>query len=91
MELHLEPNLGRVDSALIQFARERAHDLLVVGSHQRQGFQRLWQTSVSRGVLHHAPMGVAVVPHSQQTGDGGRETGDGRRENEAEFSPADAP
>lgn len=63
MELHVEPNLGRVDSALVQFAREHAHDLLVVGSHQRRGFQRLWQTSVSRGVLHHAPMSVAVVPH----------------------------
>ena len=62
VELQLEPNLGRIDSALIEFAHARHVDLLVVGSHQRHGFERLWDASVSRGVLHHAPMSVAVVP-----------------------------
>lgn len=62
VELQLEPNLGRVDSALIELAHARHTDLLVVGSHQRHGFERLWEASVSRGVLHHAPMSVAVVP-----------------------------
>lgn len=61
-ELRLEPTLGRVDSALIQLATSGGQDLLVVGSHQRRGFERLWQASVSRGVLRHAPMSVAVVP-----------------------------
>ncbi|MBK6485334.1 MAG: universal stress protein [Gemmatimonadetes bacterium] len=62
-ELRLEPTLGRVDSALTQLAGSSDQDLLVVGSHQRRGFERLWQASVSRGVLRHAPMSVAVVPH----------------------------
>lgn len=64
VELQLEPNLGRVDSALIELAHARHIDLLVVGSHQRHGFERLWEASVSRGVLHHAPMSVAVVPYT---------------------------
>lgn len=61
-ELRLEPTLGRVDSALTQLAASQDQDLLVVGSHQRRGFERLWHASVSRGVLRHAPMSVAVVP-----------------------------
>jgi len=60
--LQLEANLGRIDHALAQVARGIDADLLVVGSHQRQGWERLWEGSVSRGVLHHAPMNVAVVP-----------------------------
>lgn len=63
MELHLEPNLGRIDSALSGFAQERGHDVIVVGSHQRHGFERLWEGSVSRGVLRHSPVSVVVVPH----------------------------
>lgn len=62
MELHLEPNIGRVDAALVQLARTQGHDLIVVGSNQRRGFDRLWKGSVSRGVLHDAPMSVVVVP-----------------------------
>jgi nucleotide-binding universal stress UspA family protein len=62
-ELRLEPTLGRVDSALTSVASTLEQDLLVVGSHQRHGFERLWQTSVSRGVLRHAAMSVAVIPH----------------------------
>ncbi|MEP7384539.1 MAG: universal stress protein [Gemmatimonadota bacterium] len=63
-ELRLEPTLGRIDSALTMVARETNQDLLVVGSHQRQGFERLWHTSVSRGVLRHAAMSVAVAAGS---------------------------
>lgn len=62
-ELRLEPTLGRIDSALTGLASTLQADLLVVGSHQRHGFERLWQGSVSRGVLRHATMSVAVVPH----------------------------
>jgi nucleotide-binding universal stress UspA family protein len=62
-DLRLEPTLGRVDSALTSLATSLEQDLLVVGSHQRRGFERLWQTSVSRGALRHATMSVAVIPH----------------------------
>ena len=53
---------GRVDVPLIQIASESQADLVVVGTHQRQGLSRFWLGSVSRAILHHAPESVAVVP-----------------------------
>lgn len=67
-----EANWGRPAVRLAQMAAEEAADLVVVGSHQYQGFERLWHTSVSRGLLHNAAMSVAVVPlckHESRIGD----------------------
>ncbi len=58
----VKPGWGRVDRHLTLFAAESKADLLVVGTHQRAGIARLWQGSVSRGVLHGAAMSVACVP-----------------------------
>ena len=58
----VRPGWGRVDSHLAQLAAEVDVDLLVVGTHKRAGIARLWQGSVSRGVLHSAAMSVACVP-----------------------------
>jgi nucleotide-binding universal stress UspA family protein len=64
VRLRAEANWGRPDARLAEMAREEGADLLVVGSHQYRGFERLWHTSVSRGLLHSATMSVAVVPLS---------------------------
>ncbi len=58
----IEGNWGRADRRLADLAEEEGADLLVVGSHQYRGFERWWNLSVSRGVLHNASMNVAVVP-----------------------------
>lgn len=58
----VEPNWGRPDVPLAGMAKEENADLLVVGSHQYHGFERLWKTSVSAGLLQTAAMSVAVVP-----------------------------
>lgn len=55
-------NLGRTDLPLVAMAAAAAADLAVVGTHQAQGMARLRQVSVSRGLLHRAPMSVACVP-----------------------------
>jgi nucleotide-binding universal stress UspA family protein len=60
--LRVEANWGRPDIRLAEMAKEEAADLLVVGSHQYDGFERFWHMSVSRGLLHEAPMNVAIVP-----------------------------
>lgn len=58
----VEANWGRPDLRLAEMAREEKVDLILVGSHQYRGFERLWHASVSRGLLHGAAMSVLVVP-----------------------------
>jgi len=58
----VKPGWGRVDRHLTLLAEKSKVELLVVGAHQRAGIARLWQGSVSRGVLHAAAMSVACVP-----------------------------
>lgn len=58
----LQPGWGRTDSHVVQLAIDSHIDVVVVGSHRRAGFARLWHGSVSRGVLHDAPMNVLCVP-----------------------------
>ena len=60
----VEPNWGRPDARLAAMAKEEGADLIIVGSHQYHGFERLWHTSVSRGLLHNAATNVAVIPLS---------------------------
>ncbi len=61
-EVRAESNWGRQDVRLAELAYESGADLIVTGSHQYHGFERLWHGSVSRGLLHHAAMNVVVVP-----------------------------
>jgi nucleotide-binding universal stress UspA family protein len=65
----VRPGWGRVDTHLTRLATETQADLLVVGTHQRAGMARLWQGSVSRGVLHAAAMSVVCVPRGEVVGD----------------------
>lgn len=58
----VSPGWSRVDSHLAALAAEQRVDLLIVGSHRRSAVARLWQGSVSRGVLHQASCNVACVP-----------------------------
>lgn len=60
--IRVEPNWGRPDAPLAGMAMQESADLVVGGSHQYHGFERLWKTSVSSGLLHSAAMSVAVVP-----------------------------
>ncbi|HKO51416.1 MAG TPA: universal stress protein [Polyangiaceae bacterium] len=53
---------GRFDEQLAQLAQEEKADLLVVGSHQRAWSARIWQGSISRGVVHRSSCNVACVP-----------------------------
>jgi nucleotide-binding universal stress UspA family protein len=59
-------SFGSVEQQLVKAARDAQVDLLVVGAHQRAGIARIWHRSVSRDVLHLAPMSVATVPRQRE-------------------------
>jgi len=63
-EFRVRVEAGRAgnDVRLIEIAGEEQSDLMVVGTRQRRGLDRLWSGSVSRAVLHNAPMSVMCVP-----------------------------
>ena len=62
VEVRVVGNWGRTDAPLVEMAVEAQADLVVVGTHRWHGLERLRHGSVSRGLLHHAPMSVACVP-----------------------------
>lgn len=65
----VSPAWGRVDVHLATLANQVDPDLMVVGTHQKAALARLWQSSVSRGVLHQVNGNVAVVPLGGTTAD----------------------
>lgn len=58
----VEPGWGSPEGYLFEMANRQKIDLIVVGTHQRRGLGRVLLGSVSRAVLHHANVAVAVVP-----------------------------
>lgn len=56
------PGWGRADAALIELAGQEGADLVVTGTRQQHGLERLADASVARGLLRYAPMSVACVP-----------------------------
>lgn len=50
--------------AIIRLARDRACDLIVMGTHHRTGIERWMQGSVAEAVVHGSPCPVLVVPRA---------------------------
>ena len=61
----VEPGWGTPEGYLFQMATKEHVDLIVVGTHQRRGLGRVLLGSVSRAVLHHAKVAVAVIPPNE--------------------------
>lgn len=55
---------ARIDAHLLKLAAESRADLIVVGTHQWRGVQRLRHASVSRRLLRDATVSVVCVPES---------------------------
>jgi nucleotide-binding universal stress UspA family protein len=53
---------GHSDAHLIHLAQKQRADLIVTGRNQHRGLERMLHHSVSRGLLHYAPMNIGVVP-----------------------------
>lgn len=54
---------GAADLSLANLAKEKAIDLLVVGTRQHRRLSRFIEHSVSRAVIHDTPANLAIVPH----------------------------
>jgi len=61
-EFAVHPGWGRVDTHLTQRAQAEDVDLLVIGTHRRAGFARMWHGSTSSGAIHYARCNVACIP-----------------------------
>src|SRR3990167_2299162 len=59
--IELLPFQGRVAEAIIEEAKEWPADLLVIGTHGRRGFSRLFLGSVAENVVRIATMPVLLV------------------------------
>lgn len=64
VRLRVEANQGDTVKRLKELAKEEEADLIVIGSHQYQGFDKLWHSSVSRTLLNQAAGNVAIVPRA---------------------------
>jgi nucleotide-binding universal stress UspA family protein len=62
----VQPGWGRTEGYLFEMAHRHQVDLVVVGTHRRHVLDRLRFGSVSRTVLHHATVTVAVVPPAEE-------------------------
>ena len=60
--IHVVQGSARVDAHLIALATEAQADLLVLGTHQWHNLDRAWHASISRRILHDAPMSIVCVP-----------------------------
>ena len=60
---HAETRVATGDAGptICAIAEQEAVDLVVLGTHDRGRFSRLWFGSVSDHVVHHAPCSVLVV------------------------------
>ncbi len=57
---------GKPHVFIIQEAKERNIDLIVMGTHGRTGIKRILMGSVAQNVIGHAPCPVLVVPTAAQ-------------------------
>ena len=65
-EVNGEILFGSPDSRIVEVAEQENADLIIVGSHGYNRWERLLLGSVSDSVVHHAPCSVLVVrtPHT---------------------------
>jgi nucleotide-binding universal stress UspA family protein len=60
-EIQTDVELGTPARSIVEAATEWGADLIVMGSHGRGFWQRMYLGSVSNSVTHHAPCSVLIV------------------------------
>jgi nucleotide-binding universal stress UspA family protein len=52
---------GHAESVILELARSGKHDLVVIGTHGRTGFKRLWLGSVAERISRYSAVPVVMV------------------------------
>jgi nucleotide-binding universal stress UspA family protein len=65
-QIVVRPSWGRADALLVDLGRMANADVMLVGGNQWHGLGRVWHTSISRGILHHAPTNVLIAPKTTE-------------------------
>lgn len=68
--IRMEPDWEGSDAHLLHLAKETRSDLIIIGSHQWHGINRLAHRSISRGVLKYSQTNVACVPSHEKASQG---------------------
>jgi len=58
---------GSTADGIIHCAKEFGADLIVIGTHNRHGLERLLMGSVAEHVVRHADVPVLVVPFKSES------------------------
>ncbi|MFU8868047.1 universal stress protein [Natronococcus sp.] len=66
-ELETEVLAGKPDDRIVEYAEDEGCDVIVVGSHGREGISRVLLGSVAENVVRRSPMPVVVVRNRSQT------------------------
>ena len=66
VQITTEVLYGSPESRIVETAEAMNADLIIVGSHGYNRWERLLLGSVSDSVVHHAPCSVLVVRHSDK-------------------------
>lgn len=64
--VELKPLQGRVAEVIVKAAKEWPADLLIVGTHGRRGFSRLFLGSEAENIIRIATMPVLLVRSTQE-------------------------
>ena len=59
--MELEARVGEPAEEIIEFAEQQGTDLIVMGTHGRQGIKRYWMGSVAEAVVRRASCPVMTV------------------------------
>jgi nucleotide-binding universal stress UspA family protein len=61
---------GREDKKILEFARQKNIDIIVIATHGRTGIEHFFIGSVAEKIIRHSPIPVFIIPGVEKSGRG---------------------